>query len=363
MWALSTSGPLELSPRSSQVVERGDLDELTMLVNGLVAEGRWEELAALRERCRVAVERGKQLWPVASHVEYRLCLQGPAEWAALMLEVGTGRFSLGPLPEVAASAHTWDEVAPHLHRTPQAAMFAHERVMRGEDLSRDRSARELPEVLELPLRLQSWEPAYPLAGYTPDALDAPAPKLPALGRRAAPSREVGGDGEWDGTGWEGGAGDGPVEEPLSPDEPTRALQDLVGTWTEESNGRAEAVGAEGGATDAIAALGVRRPALAELDGRTAMALMAWAGASGGAHGRRRGSAPGRFGAWWVLAALGDLADDWPVAPRRLGEVLERCRWYCWGADEPATGWVLRLAVEVPGRSGPRSWALAATDAA
>lgn len=326
-----------------------------MLVNGLVADGRWPELATVRERCRVAVERGKQLWPIASHIEYRLCLQGPGEWAATMVEAGMGRFTLGPLPEVAASSHRWEELAPHLHRTPQAAMFAHERVLRGEDLSADRSACELPEVLELPLRLERWEPSYCLPEYHPDKLEAPGPKLPPL---RAPEAQDGhpedheDDGLWDEA----------AEAPLLLDEPARALQELVSTWTEESNGRAEAVSADGDAAEAVSALGVSSPRLAELEGATAMSLMAWAAASGGAYGRRRGSAPGRFGAWWALAALAGLADDWPVSPGRLGDALHRCRWYLWGAGEPGTGWVLRLAVEVPGRAGRRSWALAATDA-
>ena len=43
--------------------------------------------------------------------------------------------------------------------------------------------------------------------------------------------------------------------------------------------------------------------LAVLTPAEALAWLAWAGASGGAHGRRRGNAIGRFGAWWVLAAL------------------------------------------------------------
>ena len=37
--------------------------------------------------------------------------------------------------------------------------------------------------------------------------------------------------------------------------------------------------------------------------------MAWTAASGGAHGRRRGMAAGRFSAWWTAAALTGLLDD------------------------------------------------------
>ena len=100
--------------------------------------------------------------------------------------------------------------------------------------------------------------------------------------------------------------------------------------------------------------------MAEVDGASALAAMAWAGANGGAHGRRRGMAAGRFGAWWALAALAGRLDDWPVPPDELGRALSRMRWYRWDAGEPETGWSLRLAIEDPGRG--RSWALSAVDA-
>jgi hypothetical protein len=343
----------ELSPASSELVERGDLDELTRHVNRLVAGAEWDELAELRVRCRLAVERGRQLWAVAAHIEYRLALGAPARWAAMMLETGPGRFALGPLPEVAASTHTWEELSPHVHPTPQAAMAAHERVMRGDDLTNDPDAMKLPDVLDLPWSLQPWEPSYALAEYEPDRMEAPAPKLPALGllRAAALGSERTSRGA----------------SPLSRGEAgavASSLVDLVSTWTEESNGRAEAVGAQGDALQAIQALGARPREIVELEPAMALAAMGWAAASGGAYGRRRGAAPGRFAAWLVLVALGDLSAKWPLAPDELGEVLHQVRWYAWGAGEPSTGWALRLAVE--GTAGPnkdRAWAVSATDAA
>ena len=92
-----------------------------------------------------------------------------------------------------------------------------------------------------------------------------------------------------------------------------------------------------------------------------MRWLAWAGASGGAHGRRRGAAAGRFGAWWTLAALGDLTDEWPVDPDALGALAAELRWYRWDAHEPAMGWQLQLAVEDPEESV--AWAILARDAA
>jgi hypothetical protein len=343
----------ELSPQSNELVERGDLDELTRHVNRLMASAEWDELAELRVRCRLAVERGKQLWAVAAHIEYRLALGAPARWAAMMLETGPGRFALGPLPEVAASTHTWEELSPHVHPTPQAAMAAHERVMRGDDLTNDPYAMKLPDVLDLPWSLQPWEPSYALAEYEPDRMEAPTPKLPALGLLGAVPQ--GSELTFRGA------------SPLSrgeADAVASSLVDLVSTWTEESDGRAEAIGVRGDALRAIEALGARPREIVELDPAMALAAMGWAAASGGAHGRRRGAAPGRFAAWLVLVALGDLSAKWPLAPDELGEVLHQVRWYAWGAGEPSTGWALRLAVE--GTSGPnkdRAWAVSATDAA
>ena len=91
-----------------------------------------------------------------------------------------------------------------------------------------------------------------------------------------------------------------------------------------------------------------------------MAWIAWAGASGGAHGRRRGAASGRFSAWWLLGALGDYTDDWPVDPDMLGQFANELRWYRWDAFEPTVGWSLQLAVEDPDEDV--AWAIAALDA-
>ena len=103
-----------------------------------------------------------------------------------------------------------------------------------------------------------------------------------------------------------------------------------------------------------------RPPRAELDSAAGMdAWMAWAGASGGAHGRRRGAAAGRFGALWLVAALGDALDDWPLAAGDLEEISAELRWSWWDAYEPATGWQLQLVVESP--DDGVAWAVNARD--
>jgi hypothetical protein len=324
-----------VADRVVQAVERGDLDELTRLIDGLCEARDWDALVELRDRCTRAVERGKQLWPAAHHAEYRLALEAPAPWAAAMLVEGAGRFALGPLSEVAASTHTWAELAPHAPGGPIAALAAHERVVRGEDL---RAATPVvPPVLELPYALEQWEPSYPVAQYRPHTADFPSPAAPVLHDvrvETAPR----------------------VDDRASLD----ALLALVAAWTAGSNGRAEARAVQGDAPGAIGALGVRRARLGRLSVADAFAHMAWAAASGGAYGRRRGAATGRFDAWLAGATLAGLDDPWPPDGATLGVALGELRWYAWDAAEPVTGWALHLAVEDPRRG--LAWAIAATDA-
>ena len=101
------------------------------------------------------------------------------------------------------------------------------------------------------------------------------------------------------------------------------MRQLVEAWTTTSNGRAEVVAVEGDAAGALRALGVPTARWAPLTTGEAVAWLAWAGASGGAHGRRRGAAAGRFGALWLVAALLDAVDDWPLPLDELGALAER----------------------------------------
>lgn len=313
-----------------------ELDQLIRDVDDLCSSREWDGVLALRDRCRAAMLRGKQFWPAASYAEYRLALEAPGPWAAAIVsEPGTGRFALGPLTEVAASTHPWDDLAGP---GPSLAMCAHERVVRGEDLTRDERVDRA--VLEVPLRLQPWEPRYPVAQYKAGEAAFPTPPLPPL---TGPSSR------------------GPAAPAVDDPEAARALVDLAGAWTTESNGRAEAVAVEGDAAGAVAALGAPRLRLAEIGHQSALAWMGWTAASGGAHGRRRGMALGRFSAWWAVVALAGMADHWPLHPDEVGALAAELRWYAWDAAEPATGWGLRLAVEDP--EDGRAFALLAVDAA
>ena len=315
-----------------------DLDGLVRLVDQRCASRDWAGLLHLRNRSRWAVSTGRQLWPAATLAEYRLALLAPAEWAAQVLDEGSGRHSIGPLTEVIAQSHTWESLRPHLPVGPRAAFAALERALRGEVVERG----DLPDVLEMPFALQPWEPQYQLAEYAENEATYDAPPRPT-------SLSFG---------FSSIANTGEVMDDENVD---LAIRQLVDAWTAESNGQAEVVCVAGVATDAVAALGVCRVRLTPISAQLALAWLAWAGASGGAQGRRRGAALGRFGAWWVVAALGGELDSWPLHPDDAGALAEKLRWYWFDAGEPALGWELQLAVELPEEG--LAWAISARDAA
>ncbi len=333
------------TPSLDAALGSGDLDELLRWVDRLCEARDWDGLVTLGERSRTAfATSGRQLWPIVSQVEYRLALEAPGAWAASVLVEGAGRFALGPLPEVAASTHSWAELAPHLSAGPASGLAAHERVVRGEDVS-DAGGVGL-EVLELPGALCPWEPAYPLATYRADGADFLTPAPPRLTALDLPLRTA--------------ALDAVVDDV----EACTALRALVERWVVESDGVVEVGAVHGRAEVAIAAVaavgGAGGPVrAAEVAPSQALAAMAWAGASGGAHGRRRGAAVGRFGAWWALAAVAGLLDDWPVPPEQLGDAAAELRWLIWEPAVFSGGWSLHLAVEDP--EDNLAWVIAATD--
>jgi hypothetical protein len=327
----------EPDPTLDQQIERSDLDGLTRRVDAMAESRDWPALLELRDRCRAALERGHQLWPVASYAEFRLALDGDARHAAAVLVDGTGHLALGPLPEVAAQRHTWEELWPWVEPGAPSTFCAHERVVRGEDLT---GAEKVDErLLDLPLALQRWEPSYPVATYHSDRVEAPPPDLPPLHPTNLPE---------------------PGREEADPAS-TEALADLVRVWTTESDGRAETISVVGDAPSALASLGLSSARIVEVSLDQALGAMAWAAASGGAHGRRRGMAAGRFGAWWALAVLTDLADEWPVPPGDLGRAGQDLRWFLWDPGAPMLGWSLNLAVDDP--VDGIAWALTANDMA
>ena len=47
------------------LIERSDLDGLLLRTEELCSTRQWAELDRLRERCRAASDKGRQLWPAA----------------------------------------------------------------------------------------------------------------------------------------------------------------------------------------------------------------------------------------------------------------------------------------------------------
>lgn len=323
-----------MNDRLVDLIEAGDLNGLLRAVDGLVSQKAWDELLDLADRCDDAIERGKQLWPIIAHVDYRIALEAPGSYAATVLESELSRFLLGPLTEVAASTHRWAELAPHLTNPQSAAYFAQERVLRGEGLADDDGTH--PEVLELPLELMPWEPTYALATYRSDHVEVAEPwepKAPLQEREPRPAAEA------------------------ADDEAVNVLLDLVAPWTNESNGAARAVVVDGDGLGAASRLTFSSLRFAPLTSEEALQRMAWAAAAGGAHGRRRGAAFGRFAAWYTTAVLAGY--DWPADPSDIASADSHLRWFRWDEGAPEEGWVLRLAVEDP----EEGWAaaIAATD--
>ena len=311
-----------MDPRLHELIEAGDLNALLRAIDGMTSSEDWDGLVELADACEDALERGKQLWPIAAHVDYRLALEAPPDYAADTLESDAGRFALGPLTEVAASTHVWSDLVPHIESSQAAAYVAQERVLRGEDLEGDERAHA--DVMALPLVLQEFEPTYALATYRSNHVEVAEPWDPRV-----PLREV------------------TIAPAVVSDdaELESLLLDLVNPWVAESNGAARAVIVEGDAVGAASCLTYGSLLIGELEPEEAMQRIAWAAASGGAHGRRRGAAFGRFMAFYTVATLGDLG--WPAAPEAVGETARALRWYRWDEAQSEKGWALRLAVEDP----------------
>jgi hypothetical protein len=315
----------------------GDLDDLVALIDRWGARDAWGAVVQLRDLCRAALERGKQLWPAAAYAEYRLALDAPASFAVAVIGSPAERYTLGPFAEVVASSHRWSELAPFVPASPSGALLAHECVARGDELAAHSATVAFGDVLGVPLALEPWEPVYPAAEYAPDRATFDAPPLPMQWREV---RSTAG-------------------EPLHDGDTIASLTALAATWCRESNGRAEAAAIEGDAAAAIASLGCPRARLASITAQEALAWMAWTAGSGGAHGRRPGLAAGRQAAWWALQHLAGLANEDDVRPDELGAAASEMRWYLWDDGSPATGWSLRLAVEDPAEN--LAWAVHAVD--
>jgi hypothetical protein len=319
----------------SSLIEGSDLAGLVRAIDGICSSREWDQLVSLRDRCNEAVDRGKQVWAIAQFAEYRLALEAPPELAASVMTDGRGRFALGPLWEVGSSSHSWSDLEPFLDSPTIRSLSAHERSIQGDVVDPgDIDAF----ILEIPVTIQPWEPPYPTARYTSD-------------RAAFPDDIFDLEMSWVELGE-------PVE--VQPDdEVSDMLLDLVKPWWEDSQGKAEVVTVDGTIEDAIRSLGPHRVRLADVSLQTALEAMTWAGASGGGHGRRRGTPIGRAGAWWVLLELLGY-DDVPEDPSGLGEEADGLRWALWDPGDRIGGWNLHIGIEDP-HDGV-AWVLSAVDA-
>jgi hypothetical protein len=304
----------------ARLLQRADLDELIREVDRRCSLGAYDEVLQLRDGCRDASARlGRQLWGPAQYAEYRLALEAPGPLAATVVVPGAGRFALGPLTEVIAQRHRFDEVADHLDAAVRPVV-AQERALRGEDLGED--PRADAEEVGVPPVLQPWEPTYPLPTYRAVEVLEPEPPVEVAHRDAAVP-----------VAREGAA--------VAPARTGDALRELVSAWRDESRGEVDVTVLAGGPGDALAALG-READLRALSVPQALARMAWAGASGGARGRRRGGAAGRAAAWWVAHVVTGLS--FPADPDELEYELEELGWYAFGDRDGRTGWRLSLVV-------------------
>lgn len=319
-----------------ELVARADLDGLIRLIDATCTHRDWPRLLNIRDSCRGAVRSGRQLWPAATLADYRLALWAPAQWATEVLRSEASRFTLGPLTEVIAQHHSWHELVNYLPYAPQSTFVAYECALRGQIVQ---ESEKLFPALEIPVHCGSWEPTYQLAEYADNEATFPAPRLPdTLGAEHCSTT----------------AGQRLDDHGIS-----QAAHQLVEAWITQSNGRCATVFTTGDALHALGTLGVTSANLRRLASDTAMAWMAWAGASGGAHGRRRGAATGRFSAWWMLAALGQSLGSWPISNHEANQIAEQWTWWWWDTDEPATGWQLQLVAH--NATTDQAWAIGAND--
>jgi hypothetical protein len=327
---------------NAEAIDRGDLDALTDRIDSLCFDSNWAMVVDLRNGCRAALERGKQLWPAAAYAEYRLALDAPGAFAASVAESPAQRFAFGPFAEVMASAHTFAELSDHLPPGPTRGSVAQERVARGEDL-RAFDWLRAEDPFGLPLALLPFETAYSQPVYEASKCVDDAPDLPAFSAmsRAEPGEHV-----------------NDFADVID------SLRDLGSTWASQSNGRIEAVAVRGGASAAVAALGCRSHRVAAIPLAEALAWMAWTAASGGAHGRRSGMAAGRHAALWAMLNVCGLADssleirDHPID--EFADVLTELEFGLFDDGSPPNGWNLRLTITDP--YDGIAFAVSATDA-
>jgi hypothetical protein len=241
---------------------------------------------------------------------------------------------MGPLTEVIAQNHQWSELSEFLESSPTSTYIAYECAIRGQQVD-----GELFPALESPCTLLPVESNYALAEYHDNEAKFPTPAIPEMGNAiAVPASSA---------------------NVVHDSEVATAIHQLVDAWTTQSNGALRISCVDGSVLDALAALEVQEARLSLLTSSDALAWLTWAGASGGAHGRRRGNALGRDAAWWTIAALTEKTFHWPIGNEELEDATNSLQWFWWDNNEPTTGWNIKLCAHHAERN--RSWAISLND--
>jgi hypothetical protein len=229
----------------------------------------------------------------------------------------------GPVSEIIAIHHRWEDLEPHLAYSHDRSLIAYERALRGDEIDTNE-----PELLDIPIAPQWWELAYTLATYNDDGVVCEPPALPRFSMHVTAVESS--------------------EDDAMDDDTIDSFRRMMEPWTAQSNGSALAAVVEGGIEDALGAIGLRSARMTEISHGDALSYLAWAAASGGAFGKRRGIATGRSEAWWLLATFTGLDSPWPCDPEELGEVLESLNFYAFdGGNTHNSGWGVHVVIEDP----------------
>ncbi len=331
-----------LSRRALSALAVGDVEELCAHIDSMVLDGDWPNIVEVRDAARAAYSRGIQAWPAAAWAEYRMALEGPGQYAAMVLDSTAERFALGPFSEVAASTHTWHELAGHLEATPGAAAFAQERVLRGEDLRGEPLTQDFARLTNLPWSRAPWEPAWVGPTFHLGRIDEPPadstawpePFLASVRSQEPPSSLA-----------------------IAADRTVDALADAVAAWKVCEGASVRAVAIEGAGPSAAAFACGRTVEWTQVTAGYALSQLLWCAASGASGRRRPGGSSARAALWWALQCLAGLEDEDQVDSLEMGGLVDEVRWGTFSVGESSMaqelnaagvethGWHLRLTVE------------------
>lgn len=303
-----------------ELIHRADLDALVRHVDDACASRDFDHLLRVRDAARSAVDTGRQLWPIATLANYRLALWAPAHLAVRALDDVARQFMPGPVSEILAVHHDWEQLSPHLDEGHDRSLVAYERALRGDTIGDDEA-----RALDVPFAPAYFEPRYVVAGYDDDGLVEVVPET------LDPTIVV----------------TVPDTTPME-DATVDAFRDMMRPWTAQSNGTARAVVVEGGVIEACGAIAPGTVRTGRITLGEALSTLAWGASTGAAHGNRRGTATGRSEALWLMSVFTGLDDSSPDSLDELGEVLADCEFHVFENDEtPTDGWGFHLVIVDP----------------